>query len=156
MVERVDRGGWGRRLIKVMSMEGSKKKVLIVEDNLQNKVLVREILTLHGFETVEASSGTEAIKILAERSGEIDLILMDLHLPRMDGVTATRIIRADARIRTVPILALTASAMKGDEEDIMGRGFDGYVAKPIEVKKLVEAVAKGLASGEGEGGGGGG
>lgn len=124
--------------------QNSKKTVLIVEDNYQNMVLVKEILTLNGYETIEASSGTEALKILTERGSEIDIILMDLHLPQMDGITATRIIKSNARISTIPILALTASAMKGEEDDILERGFDGYVAKPIEVKKLVAAVSDSL------------
>ncbi|MFQ5464678.1 MAG: response regulator [Thermodesulfobacteriota bacterium] len=125
-----------------------KKKVLIVEDNFQNMVLVKEILTLHGYQTVEAASGTEAIKILTCEDGSVDIILMDLHLPQMDGVTATRIIKADPRIRNVPILALTASAMKGEEVDLLSLGFDGYVAKPIEVKKLVEAVSGEIGPGQ--------
>ncbi|OGP24276.1 MAG: hypothetical protein A2X93_08080 [Deltaproteobacteria bacterium GWC2_56_8] len=108
-----------------------------------NKVLVREILTLNGYEIVEAKSGTEAlVKVSADRP---DLILMDLHLPEMDGITATRIIKADEKNRSIPVLALTASAMKGEEDKILSKGFDGYVAKPIEVKKLLEAITVSLA-----------
>lgn len=120
-----------------------KIKVLLVEDNYMNKVLVREILTLNGYEIVEAKSGTEAlVKVSADRP---DLILMDLHLPEMDGITATRIIKADEKNRSIPVLALTASAMKGEEDKILSKGFDGYVAKPIEVKKLLEAITVSLA-----------
>jgi CheY-like chemotaxis protein len=108
-----------------------------------NKVLVTEILTLNGYEIIEATSGVEAIKIIAEQRP--DIVLMDLHLPEMDGITATRIIKADARNKAIPVLALTAAAMKGDEDDILNKGFDGYVAKPIEVKKLLEAISTGLA-----------
>ncbi|MBI5643986.1 MAG: response regulator [Deltaproteobacteria bacterium] len=116
-----------------------------------NKVLVREILTLNGYEIIEAKSGTEALKKLAmERP---DLILMDLHLPEMDGITATRIIKSEERNKSIPVLALTASAMKGEEDKIISKGFDGYVAKPIEVRKLLEAIQISLAArktGEGE------
>lgn len=121
---------------------GDKVKVLLVEDNQMNKILVREILTLNGYDIVEAGSGTEALKVLTTQKP--DLILMDLHLPEMDGVTATRIIKADEANRNIPVLALTASAMKGEEDQILGKGFDGYVAKPIEVKKLLEAITTNL------------
>ncbi|MBI5888254.1 MAG: response regulator [Deltaproteobacteria bacterium] len=108
-----------------------------------NKMLVKEILTLNGYSVSEAKSGLEAIKLLSAGSSDErpDIILMDLHLPVMDGYTATRIIKADERNKGIPILALTASAMKGDEEKILGMGFDGYIAKPIDVKKLADIVA---------------
>lgn len=128
--------------------DNGKKKVLLVEDNYQNKVLVREILTLNGYETVEASSGTEALKVLTELKP--DIILMDLHLPQMDGFTATRIIKADHSNDGIPVLALTASAMKGEEDDLLSKGFDGYVPKPIEVKKLVEALRANLGEDSGD------
>ncbi|OGP94677.1 MAG: hypothetical protein A2V53_04930 [Deltaproteobacteria bacterium RBG_19FT_COMBO_56_10] len=123
-------------------MQGSGKKVLLVEDNHMNMVLVKEILTMNGYEIIEAGSGTDAIKSLAlERP---DIILMDLHLPGMDGITATRIIKADERNKAIPVLALTASAMRGEEDKILRQGFDGYVAKPIEIKKLLEAISASL------------
>ena len=123
-------------------MQGSGKKVLLVEDNHMNMVLVKEILTMNGYEIIEAGSGTDAIKSLAlERP---DIILMDLHLPGMDGITATRIIKADERNKAIPVLALTASAMRGEEDKILRQGFDGYVAKPIEIKKLLEAISTSL------------
>lgn len=126
-----------------MVEEERKKKILLVEDNHMNKVLVKEILTLHGYEIMEASSGTEALKaLMAERP---DVILMDLHLPGMDGITATRIIKSDSRSSSIPVLALTASAMKGEEGEILNKGFDGYVAKPIERKKLIEAIVSSMA-----------
>jgi len=117
-------------------MQGSGQKVLLVEDNHMNMVLVKEILTMNGYEIIEAGSGTEAITSLAAERP--DIILMDLHLPGMDGITATRIIKA------IPVLALTASAMRGEEDKILRQGFDGYVAKPIEIKKLLEAISTSL------------
>lgn len=132
-------------------MEGSKPKVLLVEDNYMNKVLVTEILTLNGYEIIEANSGIEAIKLITTERP--DVVLMDLHLPEMDGITATRIIKADESLKGIPILALTAAAAKSEEEDLLNSGFDGYVGKPIEVKKLLEAISKSLKDKkQGEGG----
>ncbi len=126
-------------------MQGDKAKVLLVEDNYMNKVLVREILTLNGYEIIEAKSGTEALKMLT--MVRPDIILMDIHLPEMDGFTATRIIKSDERNKFIPVLALTASAMKGEEGDeILNQGFDGYIAKPIEVKKMLAIISSNLAS----------
>lgn len=123
-------------------MQGSGKKVLLVEDNHMNKVLVKEILTLNGYQIIEADSGTEAIKALA--FDRPDIILMDIHLPGMDGITATRIIKSEERNKSIPVLALTASAMRGEEDNIIRQGFDGYVGKPIEIKKLLEAINESL------------
>ncbi len=118
------------------------KKILVVEDNLLNKVLVKEILSVKGYQIIEAVTGKEAIeKAVAERP---DLILMDLQLPEMDGVTATRLIKEKEEFKDTPVVALTASAMKGDEEKVLKEGFDGYVPKPIEVKKLLHVVEENL------------
>lgn len=127
-------------------MEKTKKKVMIVEDNFMNRTLAREILTLRGYATMEAKSGAEAVTLLNSLMPDDrpDIILMDLHLPEMDGFTAMRIIKANEQMKDIPILALTASAMRGDEEKILGMGFDGYVAKPIDVKRLAAAVAESL------------
>ncbi len=125
-------------------MKGSKPKVLLVEDNYMNKILVTEILTLNGYDIVEAASGIEAIRLIA--SERPDVVLMDLHLPEMDGVTATRIIKADKAVKGIPILALTASASQGEADDILGKGFDGYIGKPIEVKKLLATISESLKS----------
>ncbi len=123
-------------------MKGSKLKVLLVEDNYMNKVLVKEILTMNGYDIIEADSGIEAIKLIG--SERPDVVLMDLHLPEMDGVTAMRIIKADKAVKKIPILALTASASQGEADGILGKGFDGYIGKPIEVKKLLEAISESL------------
>ena len=79
-----------------------------------------------------------------------DIVLMDLHLPEMDGITATRRIKADERNSHIPVLALTASAMKGEEHKLIDKGFDGYVAKPIDVKKLLEAITESIKAKGGE------
>lgn len=114
-------------------------KILLVEDNLQNKILVHEILVMNGHEIIEAKSGVDAVKA-ASSGAPPDIVLMDIQLPEMDGVTAMRIIKSQERTKGVPVLALTASAMKGDEEKLLGYGFDGYLAKPIDIKKLIEMI----------------
>jgi len=116
------------------------KRILLVEDNYMNRVLVREILNLKGFEVIEATNGAEAIRILAEQTP--DLILMDLHLPEMDGITATRIIKAQERYRNIPVLALTAAGSREDEDEMMARGFDGFVTKPIDSKGLLATIER--------------
>ena len=123
-------------------LKNAKPKVLLVEDNYMNKILVKEILTLNGYDIVEANSGIEAIRLIS--SERPDVVLMDLHLPEMDGVTATRIIKADKSVKEIPILALTASASEGEADDILNKGFDGYVGKPIEVKKLLDTISESL------------
>ena len=107
-------------------------KILLVEDNLQNKILVHEILVMNGHEIIEAKNGVDAVKAAASGAPP-DIVLMDIQLPEMDGVTAMRIIKSQERTKHVPVLALTASAMKGDEEKLLYR-FDGYLAKPIDIK----------------------
>ncbi|MBI5560540.1 MAG: response regulator [Deltaproteobacteria bacterium] len=104
-----------------------------------NKILVREMLTLNGYEVLEASTGKEAIdKVLNERP---DIVLMDIHLPEMDGIEATKFIKSKKGLDDIPIVALTASAMIGDEQKILSEGFDGYVPKPIELSRLLNVVS---------------
>jgi len=113
-------------------------KVLIVEDNGMNMMLVKDILTLNGYDTIEAGTGAEAIKLVAME--DPDIVLMDLHLPGMDGMTAMRILKADERYKDIPILALTAAVGSTDREDVLARGFDGCVTKPINKELLLSDV----------------
>ncbi len=129
-----------------MTVTEKRKKILVVEDNAMNKILVREILTLNGYEVIEAGNGKEALGAMEEHAP--DMVLMDLHLPEMDGLAATRAIKADDRFSATPIIALTASAMKGDEEYFLSQGFDGYLAKPVSVKTLVGVVDGYLKKGQ--------
>lgn len=119
-----------------------KIKVLLVEDNYMNKVLVREILTINKYEVMEARNGIEALGALAR--DRPDLILMDMHLPEMDGITATRIIKSNEAYRDIPVLAITAAISKTDEEELMGKGFVGYISKPVEFKALLGAISTAL------------
>lgn len=123
-------------------MESKKKKILVVEDNLMSKTLVKDILLMNGYDVVEAERGAEAIKLAGTQSP--DLILMDINMPGMDGITAARLINSNEKSKDIPVLALTASAMKGDGEEIMKQGFVGYVAKPIDAKILLSLIADNL------------
>jgi two-component system cell cycle response regulator DivK len=106
--------------------------ILIVEDNEKNLKLARDVLQFSGFQTVEAGTGEAAVSIARERRP--DLILMDIELPGIDGITALQQLRADADTAGIPIVALTASAMSSDRARFFGAGFDGYISKPINIK----------------------
>ena len=108
--------------------------ILIVEDNEKNLKLVRDVLRFHGYRTVEAIDGESAITMSAEHLPA--LILMDIQLPGIDGIVAMTRIRADERTKHIPTVALTASVMSGDRERFDDAGFDGFIAKPIEVKNF--------------------
>jgi CheY-like chemotaxis protein len=117
-----------------------KKRVLIVEDNLLNLELASDLLEVHNFETCQARTGEEAVRLAREVLP--DLILMDLSLPGMDGLAATRALRADPATSGIPIVALTAHAMKGDRETALRAGCDGYLVKPIDTRAFPGQVAK--------------
>jgi CheY-like chemotaxis protein len=115
-------------------------RVLVVEDNEKNMRLFRDILEATGFDTLEATSGEEALTLAAE--GAPVLVLMDVQLPGIDGVEALRRLRADERTAAIPVLAVTAQAMQGDRERFLAAGFDGYLAKPVDVAELVGTVRR--------------
>jgi two-component system, cell cycle response regulator DivK len=113
-------------------------RVLVVEDNVKNLKLVRDVLDHHGYEVVAAGTGEEGVRLADET--EPDLILMDLQLPGIDGAETLRRIRATDRGATVPVLAVTAFAMDTDRDRALGSGFDGYLQKPISMRDLVRQV----------------
>ena len=114
-------------------------RVLVVEDNDMNMQLVEYLLEEGGYQIVKAASGEEALSIA--RSGEVvDLILMDIHLPDMDGISVVREMKSDARTSAIPILALTAHAMRGDKDRFLEAGCDGYISKPIDVKTFLTSI----------------
>jgi two-component system cell cycle response regulator DivK len=117
--------------------------ILIVEDNPRDLKLVREVLQANGFQTIEAATGEAGIDLARERGPA--LILMDIQLPQMNGREAAKILKADAKTQHIPIVAVTASAMKGDREALLAEGFDGYIAKPINIKEISELVRSYLA-----------
>jgi CheY-like chemotaxis protein len=116
-----------------------KKRVLVVEDNPLNLELVTDLLQAAGFIVCPANTAEEALRSARELSP--DLVLMDLSLPGLDGLAATRALRADLATHHLTIIALTAHAMKGDEALALGAGCDGYLAKPIDTRSFASKVA---------------
>ena len=115
-------------------------KVLVVEDNDMNMQLVEYLLEEAGFEIVKATSGESALEVL-RRTSSPDLILLDIHLPGMDGLSVARELRQDRRTMTIPIVALTAHAMRGDRDHLLEAGCDGYISKPIDVRTFIETIS---------------
>lgn len=116
------------------------KKVLIADDTPTGRELVRTVLEGSGFEVVEASDGVEAVE--AAHAHAPDLIILDLHMPRLDGFGVIRQLRSEEEFAATPILALTASAMMGDKESAMAAGFTGYVTKPIRLNALRSEIQR--------------
>ena len=114
--------------------------ILIVEDNPKNLKLVRDVLQFHGYATLEAETGEAGVALARERLPA--LVLMDVQLPGMDGRAALKLLKADVSTQHIPIIALTAFAMKGDQESLRTEGFDGYMAKPIDIKELPKVVER--------------
>ena len=112
--------------------------VLIVDDNEKNLRLARDVLQAAGLVTLEAASGAEGVAVAIDH--DPDVILMDIRLPDMDGAEAMRRIRDDERTATIPVVALTSLAMKGDREWLLSIGFDGYLEKPIDVRAFPAQV----------------
>jgi two-component system cell cycle response regulator DivK len=113
-------------------------EILVVEDNARNMTLLTDVLQATGYGTLQASTGRQALT-LATQHGPA-LVLMDIRLPDMDGLEALRLLRADASTASIPVLAVTAQAMKGDQERFLEAGFDGYLSKPVDVDALLAAV----------------
>ncbi len=116
------------------------KKILIVEDNESNRLLLYHVLKNQGHEVIEAKDGKEGIEKAEEYMP--DLIFMDLQLPLLDGFTAIKMLKNDPKTKHIKIIALTAFAMKGDKDMIIETGADDYIAKPIDTRRLVEIVNK--------------
>jgi CheY-like chemotaxis protein len=114
------------------------ERVLVVEDNDKNMKLVRDVLQATGYSTLEATTGEEAVELALSQAPA--LVLMDVQLPGIDGVEALERMRQNERTASIPVLALTAQAMSGDRERFLEAGFDGYLAKPVDVHELIEAV----------------
>jgi two-component system, cell cycle response regulator DivK len=122
-------------------------RILVVEDNALNLKLIRDVLQVAGYEVVEATTGEQGIALAIE--GRPDLILMDLQLPGIDGSEALRSIRGDPRTQAIPVVAVSAFAMKADRERAYRDGFDGYLEKPISVRALPDQVS-GFLKGAGD------
>jgi two-component system cell cycle response regulator DivK len=115
-----------------------KKTVLIVEDNELNMKLFNDLLEAHGYATLKTSHGIEAMELA--RAHKPDLILMDIQLPEVSGLEVTRWLKADEELKSIPVIAITAFAMKGDEERIREGGCEAYMSKPISVAKFIATI----------------
>lgn len=116
------------------------KKILVVEDNSNNRKLIRDVLNYYGYEVIEATNGEEGINLAREHSPS--LIIMDIQMPVIDGITAAKILKDDPKTRGIKMIALTSFAMKGDKERFIEAGFDDYISKPINTRQLPELVKK--------------
>ncbi len=116
------------------------KKILIVEDNDLNLKLFRDLLEANGYETIETKEGLEAISLT--RNIRPDLILMDIQLPEISGLDVTKKIKSDEEIRHIPVVAVTAFAMKDDEEKILRAGCEAYISKPISIDHFLATLRK--------------
>ena len=114
-------------------------RILIVDDNPVNLKLATDVLEMEGYAVEKAVDAEQAQEML--KSATPDLILMDIALPGMDGLTLTRKLKADERLKDVPVVAMTAFAMKGDEQKALDAGCNGYITKPIDTRKLPQQVA---------------
>ena len=114
------------------------KIILHVEDNFENRILVRRLLQANGFELIEAENATEALELL--ETHHPDMILMDMNMPDIDGYTLTQQLRENPVLVSTPIIAITANVMKGDREKTIKAGCDGYIEKPIDVDRFIDQV----------------
>lgn len=119
---------------------GEGKKVLIVEDNELNMKLFHDLLEAHGVETIQARDGKNVLALA--RQNKPDLILMDIQLPEVSGLDVTKWLKEDDELKSIPVVAVTAFAMKGDEQKIREGGCEDYISKPISVIKFIETVQK--------------
>ena len=115
-------------------------KILVVEDNEKNLTLIKDVLEYHGFEVRTAADGASGLSLAREYLP--DVMLMDIQMPVMDGLTAVKRIKDDPHMRKIHLIALTSFAMKGDREKMLAAGFDDYIAKPIDTRKLPEIVRR--------------
>jgi two-component system, cell cycle response regulator DivK len=119
---------------------GRNISVLVVEDNAQNMTLMRDLLQVQGYHVLEAEDGMKGWELAREHHP--DLILMDIQLPDVSGVEVTKWLKNDETLRTIPVVAVTAFAMKGDEENFLAAGCDGYISKPISVSHFLQTLKR--------------
>ncbi len=114
--------------------------ILVVEDNENNLMLVRDVLELKGHKVLEAMTGADGLRLAAE--GKPDLILMDIQLPDIDGISALARLRADSATRAIPVLAVSASVMPEEQQKITASGFEGFIAKPLNMKSFLQTIER--------------
>jgi CheY-like chemotaxis protein len=120
------------------------KRVLVAEDNAVNRELIRELLELRGYEVTEACDGQEALEMM--EASPPDILLLDLGMPKLDGFDVIKRVRENPNLDGMPVLAVTAYAMRGDKERVLDAGFDGYLSKPINGPALTQALENLLRS----------
>ncbi len=118
--------------------------ILIIEDNEKNRKLVRDVLQFKGYRTMETETAEEGLRLAVEKSPA--LILMDIQLPGIDGITALKRLRADSKTKSISVIAITASAMTHNRQTMLAEGFDGYQTKPISLKDFLGEVERVLAT----------
>ena len=123
-----------------MALEDKKSTILYVEDNPDNRSLIRRVLQAEGYLVVEAVNAAQALEKL--EYNQIDLVLMDINMPDMDGYTLTAKIKSIQKFKTIPIIAVTANVMRGDREKSLGAGCDGYIQKPIDIDTLSQQIER--------------
>lgn len=121
-------------------MSDSPRTILYVEDNVDNRILVRRILQAEGYHVLEAGNARETLQVV--RSRRPDLILVDINMPEVDGYSLTSRLKADPVLASVPVIAITANVMRGDRERTLAAGCDGYIQKPIDVDYLPRQIAR--------------
>ena len=119
-----------------------RKKILVVEDNPMNMELISDLLEISGYEVLKAMSGKEMFKIIGSVSKVPDLILMDVQIPEVDGLMLTKSLKENLLTRGIPVIALTAHAMKGDREKALEAGCIDYISKPINTREFVRRISK--------------
>ena len=120
--------------------------ILIIEDNEKNRKLARDVLQVKGYRTIESETAEEGLKLVEEKAPA--LILMDIQLPGMDGITAMKQLKSAPSTKDIPIIAITASAMTHNRQTMLAEGFDGYQTKPISLKEFLGEVERVLAMGK--------
>jgi CheY-like chemotaxis protein len=118
--------------------------ILIIEDNEKNRKLARDVLQVKGYQTIESETAEEGIELAREKSPA--LILMDIQLPGIDGITALKQLRLNPKTKSIPVIAITASAMTHNRQTMLAEGFDGYQTKPISLKDFLGEVQRVLAA----------
>lgn len=119
--------------------------ILIIEDNEKNRKLCRDVLQVKGYQTIESETAEEGLKLVQDKAPA--LILMDIQLPGMDGITAMKRLKADPKSQNIPIIAITASAMTNNRTAMLAEGFDGYQTKPITLKDFLGEIQRVLQLG---------
>jgi two-component system cell cycle response regulator DivK len=122
--------------------------LLIVEDNEKHMILVRDVLQFKGYQTLEAATATDGLRLA--REAQPDLILMDIQLPDFDGITALRRLRADPQTQKMVVVAVSASVMPDDQQRVIDSGFDAFITKPINMKSFVETVERFIGKPQGK------